>query len=102
MILHICVSLFFISLFSNVTHPSSLIISVTLAMSRLDKRRERVVVEIKMEELVELEMESEKTKEQKDEAKKLVEGEKKKAIEMRERAMERFSQTEKRQEETKG
>ena len=47
MILHICVSLFFISLFSNVTHPSSLIISVTLAMSRLDKRRERVVVEIK-------------------------------------------------------
>ena len=40
MILHICVSLFFISLFSNVTHPSSLIISVTLAMSRLDKRRE--------------------------------------------------------------
>ena len=55
-----------------------------------------------MEELVELEMESEKTKEQKGEAKKLVEGEKKKAIEMRERAMERFSQTEKRQEETKG
>ena len=47
MILHICVSLFFISLFSNVTHPSSLIISVTLAMSRLDKRRERVVLEIK-------------------------------------------------------
>ena len=47
-------------------------------------------------------MESEKTKEQKDEAKKVVEGEKKKAIEMRERAMERFSQTEKRQDETKG
>ena len=47
MILHICVSLFFISLFSHVTHPSSLIISVTLAVSRLDKRRERVVVEIK-------------------------------------------------------
>ena len=45
-------------------------------------------------------MESEKTKEQKDEAKKLVEGEKKKAIEMRERAMERFSQTKKRREET--
>ena len=52
------------------------------------------------EKLVELEMESEKTKEQNDEAKKLVEGEKKKAIEMRERAMERFRQTKKRQEET--
>ena len=51
------------------------------------------------EKLVELEMES-KTKEQNDEAKKLVEGEKKKAIEMRERAMERFRQTKKRQEET--
>lgn len=49
-----------------------------------------------VEELVELEMESEKTKEQKDEAKKLVEGEKKNAIEMRERAIERFSQTKKR------
>ena len=48
-----------------------------------------------VEELVELEMESEKTKEQKCEAKKVVEGEKKKAIEMRERAMERFSQTKK-------
>ena len=32
LILHICVSLFFISLFSYVTHPSSLIISVTLAV----------------------------------------------------------------------
>ena len=47
LILHIFVSLFFIILFSNVTHPSSLIISVTLAVLRLDKRRERVVVEIK-------------------------------------------------------
>ena len=53
-----------------------------------------------VEELVELEMESEKTKEQKCEAKKVVEGEKKKAIEMRERAMEPFSQTKKWQEET--
>ena len=52
------------------------------------------------EKLVELEMESEKKKEQNDEAKKLVEGEKKKAIEMRERAMEGFRQTKKRQEET--
>ena len=47
LILHIFVSLFFIILFSNVTRPSSLIISVTLAVLRLDKRRERVVVEIK-------------------------------------------------------
>ena len=45
--LHIFVGLFFIILFSNVTHPSSLIISVTLAVLRLEKRRERVVVEIK-------------------------------------------------------
>ena len=58
-------------------------------------------VEVLLEELVELEAESEKTAEQQDEAKKAaVAKEKKQATEMRDRALERFGETRKRQNET--
>ena len=57
-------------------------------------------VEILLEELVELESESEKVAEQQDEAKKAAAAaakEKKQATEMRDRALERFGETRKRQ-----
>ena len=57
-------------------------------------------VEVLLEELVELESESEKVAEQQNEAKNAAAKEKKQATEMRQRALERFGETRKRQTET--